>query len=55
MTGTNGKSTVSALIKLVLERVGFKVALGGNFGKPALDLLEETNLIISSWSSRVFS
>ena len=44
VTGTNGKSTVSALIKLVLERVGFKVALGGNFGKPALDLLEETNL-----------
>ena len=44
VTGTNGKSTVSALIKLVLERVGFKVALGGNFGRPALSLLEETNL-----------
>ena len=41
VTGTNGKSTVSALIKLVLERAGFKVALGGNFGRPALDLLKE--------------
>ncbi len=44
VTGTNGKSTVSALIKLVLERAGFKIALGGNFGRPALDLLKEKNL-----------
>ncbi len=44
VTGTNGKSTVSALIKLVLESAGFNVALGGNFGRPALDLLKEKTL-----------
>jgi UDP-N-acetylmuramoylalanine--D-glutamate ligase len=41
VTGTNGKSTVVALIGHLLETSGFSVAIGGNYGKPALDLLDE--------------
>ena len=41
VTGTNGKSTVVALIGHLLKMSGFSVAIGGNFGKPALDLLDE--------------
>ena len=41
VTGTNGKSTVVALIGHLLEKKGFSVAIGGNYGKPALDLLDE--------------
>ncbi len=41
VTGTNGKSTVVALIGHLLEMSGFSVAIGGNYGKPALDLLNE--------------
>ncbi len=41
VTGTNGKSTVVALIGHLLETSGFSVAVGGNYGKPALDLLYE--------------
>ena len=41
VTGTNGKSTVVALIGHLLELSGFSVAIGGNYGKPALELLDE--------------
>jgi UDP-N-acetylmuramoylalanine--D-glutamate ligase len=41
VTGTNGKSTVVALIGHLFDMSGFSVAIGGNYGKPALDLLEE--------------
>ena len=41
VTGTNGKSTVVALIGHLLETSGFSVAIGGNYGKPALDLLDQ--------------
>ena len=41
VTGTNGKSTVVALIGHLLEMSGFSAAIGGNYGKPALDLLNE--------------
>ena len=41
VTGTNGKSTVVALIGHLLEMSGFSVAVGGNYGRPALDLLDE--------------
>jgi UDP-N-acetylmuramoylalanine--D-glutamate ligase len=38
VTGTNGKSTTTALIGHLLARAGFTVEVGGNIGKPALDL-----------------
>ncbi len=41
VTGSIGKSTVSALTFEMLKASGFRVKLGGNFGIPALDLLEE--------------
>jgi len=38
ITGTNGKSTTTALIAHVLKEAGRDVALGGNIGVPVLDL-----------------
>ncbi len=38
ITGTNGKSTTTALIGHILELSGRRVATGGNLGTPALDL-----------------
>lgn len=38
ITGTNGKSTTTALIGHILERAGRRVAVGGNLGTPALTL-----------------
>lgn len=39
ITGSNGKSTVTALVGAMAEAAGLRVAVGGNFGTPALDLL----------------
>ncbi|MCB9982489.1 MAG: UDP-N-acetylmuramoyl-L-alanine--D-glutamate ligase [Rhodospirillales bacterium] len=38
ITGTNGKSTTTALIAHILESAGRSVALGGNIGRPVLSL-----------------
>nr|WP_221238510.1 UDP-N-acetylmuramoyl-L-alanine--D-glutamate ligase [Roseospira visakhapatnamensis] len=38
VTGTNGKSTTTALIGHILGRAGQRVQVGGNLGVPALDL-----------------
>jgi len=38
VTGTNGKSTTAALIRHVLVAAGRPAQLGGNIGRPALDL-----------------
>jgi len=38
ITGTNGKSTTTALIAHVLSAAGRDVAMGGNIGVPVLDL-----------------
>ncbi len=40
ITGTNGKSTTTALAGFVLEACGRPVAVGGNIGTPVLDLPE---------------
>jgi UDP-N-acetylmuramoylalanine--D-glutamate ligase len=40
VTGSNGKSTVTTLVALMLEAGGLKTARGGNLGPPALELLE---------------
>jgi UDP-N-acetylmuramoylalanine--D-glutamate ligase len=39
ITGTNGKSTVTTLVGRMAARAGVAVAVGGNLGAPALDLL----------------
>ena len=39
ITGTNGKSTVTSLLGAMLRAAGLDVAVGGNLGEPALDLL----------------
>jgi UDP-N-acetylmuramoylalanine--D-glutamate ligase len=40
ITGSNGKSTVTTLVGEMITQAGKKVAVGGNIGIPALDLLE---------------
>jgi len=41
ITGTNGKSTVTALVADMLQAAGKRVYAGGNFGTPVLDLLAQ--------------
>ena len=43
ITGTNGKSTVTTLFAEMAKACGWRVAVGGNLGTPALDLLEQTD------------
>ncbi|GGK35734.1 UDP-N-acetylmuramoyl-L-alanine--D-glutamate ligase [Salinarimonas ramus] len=38
ITGTNGKSTTTALLAHILREAGIEVAMGGNIGTPILDL-----------------
>jgi UDP-N-acetylmuramoylalanine--D-glutamate ligase len=40
ITGSNGKSTVTTLVGELLAAAGKRVAVGGNLGTPALDLLD---------------
>ncbi|RPI12381.1 MAG: UDP-N-acetylmuramoyl-L-alanine--D-glutamate ligase, partial [Lysobacterales bacterium] len=40
ITGTNGKSTVTALLAELANAAGRTAVAGGNLGEPALDLLE---------------
>jgi UDP-N-acetylmuramoylalanine--D-glutamate ligase len=42
ITGSNGKSTVTALVGAMAEAAGRDVRVGGNIGTPALDLLQDT-------------
>ena len=52
ITGSNAKSTVTTLIGLMAADAGKKVAVGGNLGRPALDLLkDQPELIILELSS----
>ena len=37
VTGTNGKSTTTALVGHILARAGFDIRVGGNLGPPVLD------------------
>lgn len=41
ITGSNGKSTVTAWVGEIARAAGLKVAVGGNFGTPALDMLDD--------------
>ncbi|MDE2361966.1 MAG: UDP-N-acetylmuramoyl-L-alanine--D-glutamate ligase [Hyphomicrobiales bacterium] len=38
ITGTNGKSTTTALVAHILREAGYDVQMGGNIGVPVLDL-----------------
>lgn len=40
ITGSNGKSTVTSMVAAMLEAGGWRIAVGGNLGTPALDLLD---------------
>ncbi|QDQ40395.1 UDP-N-acetylmuramoyl-L-alanine--D-glutamate ligase [Legionella geestiana] len=40
ITGTNGKSTVTALVGEMARMAGMRVAVAGNIGTPVLDVLE---------------
>lgn len=52
ITGSNGKSTVTSLLGEMAQEAGVKVAVGGNIGTPALDLLSpEIDLYILELSS----
>lgn len=42
VTGTNGKSTTTALIGHLLARLGYDAEVGGNIGKPVLELAPPT-------------
>jgi UDP-N-acetylmuramoylalanine--D-glutamate ligase len=41
ITGSNGKSTVTELVGAMAVTAGRRVAVGGNLGTPALDLLDD--------------
>lgn len=41
ITGSNGKSTVTTMLGDMVTAAGIRAAVGGNFGIPALDLIEE--------------
>lgn len=41
ITGSNAKSTVTTLMGIMVQAAGKKVAVGGNLGRPALDLTND--------------
>lgn len=52
ITGSNAKSTVTTLIGQMLFDAGIRVAVGGNLGRPALDLLADNpEMIVLELSS----
>lgn len=52
ITGSNGKSTVTALLGEMAKAAGVKTAVGGNIGTPALDLLaQDPELFVLELSS----
>lgn len=44
ITGSNGKSTVTALLGEMVKAAGVSVGVGGNIGTPALDLLDDESI-----------
>ncbi|NOY73455.1 MAG: UDP-N-acetylmuramoyl-L-alanine--D-glutamate ligase [Gammaproteobacteria bacterium] len=41
ITGSNGKSTVTAIVNDMIKEAGYTVRVGANYGTPALDLLAD--------------
>ena len=50
ITGTNGKSTTTALIHHILKKK-YQTEIGGNFGKPVLDLSKNSDFYVLELSS----
>lgn len=42
ITGSNGKSTVTALVGYMIEQAGLEVAVGANFGHAVFDILSDS-------------
>lgn len=52
VTGSNGKSTVVSMLEEIFTAAGVNAAVGGNIGKPALELLEQDlDLVVLELSS----
>jgi len=51
ITGTKGKSTVSAMVTHVLISLGHRVVLAGNFGRPLISCLDDDAFVILETSS----
>jgi UDP-N-acetylmuramoylalanine--D-glutamate ligase len=54
ITGTNGKTTTTALLGEMLEQSGFKVFVGGNIGNPLIDYVhneEKADIVVVEVSS----
>lgn len=51
ITGTNGKSTVTAIVGHILQSSGVDCEYGGNIGKPALSLPRNKNFYVLELSS----
>ncbi|HEU0198272.1 MAG TPA: UDP-N-acetylmuramoyl-L-alanine--D-glutamate ligase [Nevskiaceae bacterium] len=52
ITGTNGKSTVTTVVGEMARAAGIRVAVGGNLGTPALDLVaDDVQLYVLELSS----
>ncbi|TNF35023.1 MAG: UDP-N-acetylmuramoyl-L-alanine--D-glutamate ligase [Gammaproteobacteria bacterium] len=47
ITGSNGKSTVTAWVGDMAQRAGKRAGVGGNLGTPALDLLKDAPLDVA--------
>ncbi len=43
ITGSNGKTTTTALLGAILEEAGFPVLVGGNIGVPVISLVEQSS------------
>ena len=46
VTGSNGKTTVTTLLGMAAQAEGLHVAVGGNIGTPALDLLAQNAALV---------
>ena len=52
VTGTKGKSTTSSLIAHILQKKGFRVAFGGNIGRPLIDFVgQDFDFLVAELSS----
>ncbi len=54
ITGSDGKTTTTTLISLILKKAGFTVHIGGNIGSPLIDKLgdiKESDMVVLELSS----